>query len=100
VKGEVLWTLGETRVAEQNAAKVYQIEIITLAIAGGTLIIKSVPYSVAQSKASAWMLMIAAYWKIELTSCIARRLRQLKRVGEGMSDCNRISMRTFVQGAY
>jgi len=37
VKGEVLWTLGETRVAEQNAAKVYQIEIITLAIAGGTL---------------------------------------------------------------
>jgi len=37
VKGEVLWTLGETRVAEQNAAKVYQIEIIALAIAGGTL---------------------------------------------------------------
>jgi len=66
-------------------------------------VVQRVLYSVPQSKASAWILtmaqmmlgqwlMIVVYWRTELTSCIARRLRPRNQVREGMSSCNRTSM--------
>ena len=100
-EGGVLWALGETE--KVDTATIYKMEMITKVIARGTSGCAKHSVECSTVKTSAWMLRMVRMmlgqclmnWRAQLTSCIARQLKLRKRVREGMTTCNRISIEFY-----